>query len=89
MSDTKGPLGQGKFAEPPRSAAERAKIAEEERRTDPCVTERNAYEGSCAHSWVRCWPTNRLIDYFNKRRVLEERQKTFYADAEARVAARK
>lgn len=27
------------------------------------------------------------VDYFNKRRILDERQKQFYAEAEARVAA--
>ncbi|PWN26289.1 hypothetical protein BDZ90DRAFT_210890, partial [Jaminaea rosea] len=36
------------------------------RSEDPCAKERDGYEGNCAKSWV---------DYFNKRRVLEERQK--------------
>ncbi|WFD30202.1 hypothetical protein MSPP1_001219 [Malassezia sp. CBS 17886] len=79
MSDTKGPLGRGQFAEGPHSAAERAASAAAERARDPCVRERDAYEGNCAQSWV---------DYFNKRRILDERQKRFYADAEERIRSR-
>lgn len=36
------------------------------RREDPCKAERDGFERDCAKSWV---------DYFNKRRVLEERQR--------------
>lgn len=36
------------------------------REQDPCAKERDEYEKHCASSWV---------DYFNKRRVLEERQR--------------
>lgn len=52
MSDIKGALGRGQFAEPPRTEAERVRLAAEERAHDPCTHERDAYEGSCAHSWV-------------------------------------
>ncbi|WFC94448.1 hypothetical protein MBRA1_001078 [Malassezia brasiliensis] len=78
MSGTPGPLGRGAFRDPPRSEAERVQKAADERKNDPCTPLRNEYEGNCAKSWV---------DYFNKRRVLDERQKQFYAEAEARVAA--
>lgn len=53
MTGIKGPLGSGSFAEPPRSEAERARLVEQERANDPCWRERDAYEGSCAQSWVR------------------------------------
>ncbi|SHO77707.1 Similar to S.cerevisiae protein COA6 (Protein involved in cytochrome c oxidase (Complex IV) assembly) [Malassezia sympodialis ATCC 42132] len=79
MTGIKGPLGAGSFAEPRRSEAERAQLAAMERSNDPCLRERDAYEGSCAQSW---------IEYFNKRRVLEERQNKYFADAEARAMRR-
>ena len=85
MSGTPGPLGRGAFRDPPRSEAERAQKAADERKNDPCAPLRDEYEGSCAKSWVG----SKLIqvEYFNKRRVLDERQKQFYSEAEARVAA--
>lgn len=36
------------------------------RAQDPCVPARDVYERHCVHSWV---------EYFNKRRVMEERQR--------------
>ncbi|WFD05856.1 hypothetical protein MVES1_001190 [Malassezia vespertilionis] len=75
MADVKGPLGRGEFAEA-RSEAERQRTVDIERQQDPCSAQRDMYERTCASSWV---------DYFNKRRILDERQKKFYADAEARV----
>ncbi|CAO1624033.1 unnamed protein product [Parajaminaea phylloscopi] len=53
----------------PLSAANVAK-RDEQRRSDPCKQEREGYERDCAKSWV---------DYFNKRRILEERQKRMLA----------
>lgn len=85
MSGTPGPLGRGAFADPPRSEAERQQKAADERARDPCAPLRDVYESSCAKSWVRGMLIQ--IEYFNKRRVLDERQKQFYAEAEARVAA--
>lgn len=79
MTGMKGPLGSGAFAEPRRSEDERMRITMAERDADPCVELRNVYEGSCAQSW---------IEYFNKRRVLEERQKAFFTMAEANAAKR-
>ncbi|WFD33649.1 hypothetical protein MCUN1_000462 [Malassezia cuniculi] len=75
MSDVKGPLATGKFADAT-DAQTRQKKLEEARANDPCAKLRDTYEGSCLPSWV---------EYFNKRRILEERQKVFYADAAARV----
>lgn len=43
-----------------------------ERETDPCIQHRSGYEKNCAQSWV---------EYFNKRRVMEERQKLMYAQS--------
>lgn len=40
-------------------------------------------------SLPHCMHTDRQIDYFNKRRILEERQKTYFADTEARINSRK
>lgn len=36
-----------------------------------------------------CKHAHRQIDYFNKRRILEERQKAYFADTEARINSRK
>jgi len=55
MTGIKGPLGAGSFAEPRRSEAERAQLAAMERSNDPCLRERDAYEGSCAQSWVSAY----------------------------------
>lgn len=52
MSDTKGPLGRGGFAEKT-SPEERARILAEQRASDPCAPQRDAYEKNCAQSWVR------------------------------------
>lgn len=60
MTGIKGPLGAGSFAEPRRSEAERAQLAAQERSNDPCRQERDAYEGSCAQSWVRTHSNTRL-----------------------------
>lgn len=82
MSDVKGPLARGKFADNT-DAQTRAAAAAKERAEDPCAQLRDAYEGACLPSWV-CDSADQ-VDYFNKRRVLEERQKIYYADAAARV----
>ena len=58
----------------------------------PCQKEKKGYEGSCSRSWVShgaAWilwgELIRQIDYFNKRRTLEMRQKaTVDAAAKAR-----
>ena len=52
MSDVKGPLASGKFADTTDKET-RQKQAAEERAADPCVQLRQAYEGSCLPSWVR------------------------------------
>lgn len=51
MSDVKGPLGAGKFAETQQSAERESKAAAE-RMQDPCAELRDKYEGSCSRSWV-------------------------------------
>lgn len=43
---------------------------QDQRASDPCKAQRDGYERDCAKSWV---------DYFNKRRILEERQKRMLA----------
>lgn len=50
---------------PPKAAHETTAARE----ADPCVKEREGYETNCAKSWV---------DYFNKRRLMEERQRLLY-----------
>ncbi|KZT02540.1 uncharacterized protein LAESUDRAFT_661530 [Laetiporus sulphureus 93-53] len=49
---------------------------------EACIEAKTTYEQDCAKSW---------IDYFNKRRVLEEQQKDvlIQANVQAQVAARK
>lgn len=74
MSDGRGPVGKAAKEEQERLAKEKKQTSEEARKQDPCLAERQGYESNCARSWV---------DYFNKRRVLEERQKMMYAQAES------
>ncbi|PWN18453.1 hypothetical protein BCV69DRAFT_234239, partial [Microstroma glucosiphilum] len=50
---------------PPKTANETTAARDE----DPCKDKRSGYEANCAKSWV---------DYFNKRRLLEERQRLLY-----------
>ncbi|PWN88627.1 hypothetical protein FA10DRAFT_232651 [Acaromyces ingoldii] len=66
MSDGRGMLGEA-AAEEQRTKRDRL---EDEVKNDPCASARGPYEENCAKSW---------IDYFNKRRVLEERQKLLYS----------
>ncbi|PWN52909.1 hypothetical protein IE53DRAFT_236835 [Violaceomyces palustris] len=66
MSDGRGPFGKAAAEE---QARKQTKF-EDDLRNDPCVDLRVEYERNCAKSW---------IDYFNKRRVLEQRQKLMYA----------
>ncbi|PWZ01297.1 hypothetical protein BCV70DRAFT_71429 [Testicularia cyperi] len=73
MSDGRGPIGKSAKEEQERLAREKNLSAEEARRNDPCIKERDGYEQNCARSWV---------DYFNKRRVLEERQRMMYAQGD-------
>ncbi|PWN95296.1 hypothetical protein FA09DRAFT_146212 [Tilletiopsis washingtonensis] len=65
MSDGRGPVGKAAA----QAQRQRAESLEEQRLADPCAKLRGPYEGNCAKSWV---------DYFNKRRVLEERQRLMY-----------
>ncbi|SAM82856.1 uncharacterized protein UBRO_03382 [Ustilago bromivora] len=74
MSDGRGPVGKAAKEEQERLEREKKVTAEEVRKQDPCLEERQGYETNCARSWV---------DYFNKRRVLEERQKMMYAQADS------
>ncbi|KAN0066123.1 hypothetical protein ACQY0O_000217 [Thecaphora frezii] len=78
MSDGRGAIGKAAKEEQERQQREKQQTVEEMRRADPCIPERDAYEQSCAKSW---------IDYFNKRRVLEERQRLMYAQADATKTA--
>lgn len=89
MSDGRGMLGEA-AAEEQRTKRDRL---EDEVKNDPCAIARGPYEENCAKSWVRgsagrsrialrsdaADTKTRQIDYFNKRRVLEERQKLLYS----------
>ncbi|KDN46443.1 hypothetical protein K437DRAFT_256168 [Tilletiaria anomala UBC 951] len=79
MSNGRGLVGKAAAEEQKRLEREKGESQEKALREDPCVRERGVYEEHCARSW---------IDYFNKRRVLEERQKLMYAQAEEGNAAR-
>lgn len=112
MSDGRGPIGKAAKEEQERLEREKKLSAEEARKQDPCIQERQGYETNCARSWVRIntdfnrtpltiGPSDHSIfanspifallpaffciqvDYFNKRRVLEERQRMMYAQADA------
>ncbi|GAC72232.1 uncharacterized protein PSANT_04131 [Moesziomyces antarcticus] len=74
MSDGRGPIGKAAKEEQEALEREKAITADEARKQDPCLEARQGYEANCARSWV---------DYFNKRRVLEQRQKMMYEQAEA------
>ncbi|KAJ9480151.1 Cytochrome c oxidase assembly factor 6 [Pseudozyma hubeiensis] len=69
MSDGRGPVGKAAKEEQERLEREKKQTVDEARKQDPCLAERQGYETNCARSWV---------DYFNKRRVLEERQRMMY-----------
>ncbi|SJX62405.1 uncharacterized protein SRS1_13252 [Sporisorium reilianum f. sp. reilianum] len=73
MKDGRGPIGKAAKEEQEKLEKEKKQTVEEARKQDPCLSQRQGYETNCARSWV---------DYFNKRRVLEERQKMMYQQAE-------
>ncbi|EPQ31941.1 uncharacterized protein PFL1_00140 [Pseudozyma flocculosa PF-1] len=79
MSDGRGAIGKAAKEEQERLQREKNQSVEEARKADPCIQEREGYEQNCARSW---------IDYFNKRRVLEERQKMMYAQGGPQPAAK-
>ncbi|PWN42642.1 hypothetical protein IE81DRAFT_323189 [Ceraceosorus guamensis] len=66
-NEGKGPIGKAALEEQRKRGAVNV---EEERSRDPCKHLRDGYEEHCARSWV---------EYFNKRKVLEERQKLMFA----------
>ncbi|UZJ53921.1 hypothetical protein CBS101457_003241 [Exobasidium rhododendri] len=77
MNDGRGPVGK-QSAEETAKQAQKTKRLQEDLASDPCLDSRREYEKHCARSW---------IDYFNKRRVLEERQRLMYEQNKAPIGS--